>query len=237
MATTDESRTHRKILMAPTVNESNSSYESDGVPTLASGDRLNADEYWKRYLASPDIVQAERINGKVYLMSPLRAAHHGDPHALLSGWLFAYSVGAGNLIISDNTTLRMDAENDTQPDLCMRREGGSAWLDQEGYLHGSPELVIEVAGSSASFDFGEKREVYEAAGIQEYLVCETHEGNIAWWNLSGGKYILIDSEQSVLKSRTFPGLWLDIDALHTADGKRMLQTLHRGMRESGIEVI
>lgn len=70
----------------PNVSETNAE-SSSPVPILNSGDVLDSDEFFRRYAASPGNVAAERINGRVYLMSPLRAASHGDPHALFATWL------------------------------------------------------------------------------------------------------------------------------------------------------
>jgi Uma2 family endonuclease len=50
--------------------------------------------------------------------------------------------------------------------------GGSSQLSQEGYIQGSPELVVEVAASSAAIDLGDKKRVYRRNGVQEYLVWQ-----------------------------------------------------------------
>ena len=50
--------------------------------------------------------------------------------------------------------------------------------DDEGYVVGPPELIDETASSSASYDFGEQPDVYEAAGVLEYLVLKTIEGRV-----------------------------------------------------------
>ncbi|MGB7323738.1 MAG: hypothetical protein WBD31_02625, partial [Rubripirellula sp.] len=96
--------------MNSTIHENTSPYRRY-TPPLQSGDVLGGSEYWRRYNASGKKVTAERINGKVYIMTPLRAIHHGNPHSLLSGWLFTYSMHDPNLILSDNSTIRLDADN------------------------------------------------------------------------------------------------------------------------------
>ena len=219
--------------MNANVRENNSPYRIY-TPPLESGDVLDADEYWRRYCAAPEKLKAERINGKVYIMTPLRAVHHGNPHALLSGWLFNYSMHDPELIISDNATIRLNADNDPQPDLCLLREGGQTRFDDEGYIIGPPEMIVEIAGSSASYDFGEKRDVFEAAGVGEYIVFETIEGRIAWWRLDSGRFVEIQPVEikgigTVYKSVLFPGLWLDAEALRSADSRKLIATLQRGL--------
>jgi Uma2 family endonuclease len=64
------------------------------------------------------------------------------------------------LRLLDNATIRLDAENEVQPDaaLCVA-EGGQTQV-VGNFLHGAPELVVEVAISSASYDLHEKFRVY-----------------------------------------------------------------------------
>lgn len=102
-------------------------------------------------------------------------------------------------------------------------------FDDEGFIIGAPEMIIEIAGSSASYDFGEKREVYEAAGVGEYLVFETMEGRIQWWRSDKGRFIEILPEDEIYKSVLSPGLWLDAGALRSANAVALIATLQRGM--------
>jgi hypothetical protein len=214
--------------MTSTIRENTSPYRAY-TPPLESGDVLDAAEYWRRYCAAPEKVKAERINRKVYIMSPLRAVHHGNPHFLLAQWIGHYAMHDPTLIGSDNATIRLNTDNDPQPDLCLLRVNGQTHFDDEGYIIGAPEMIVEIAGSSASYDFGEKRDVYEAAGVGEYLVFEAIEGCIAWWRSENGQFAEILPERGIYKSVLFPGLWLDADALRSANSLRLIQTLQQGI--------
>jgi Uma2 family endonuclease len=215
--------------MNSTVHENSSPFRAF-TPPLESGDVLDGAEYWRRYCATSDKLKSERINGKVYIMSPLRAVYHGNPHLLLAQWIATFAMHDPTLIGSDNATVRMNADNDPQPDLCLLRVNGQTRFDDEGYILGAPELIVEVAGSSASYDFREKRDVYEAAGVGEYLVFETIEGRIEWWRADNGRFVDISQVDGIYKSVLFPGLWLDAEALRAANALKLIQTLEQGMR-------
>jgi len=202
------------------------------TPPLESGDVLDAAEYWRRYCTTSEKLKAERINGKVYIMSPVRAVYHGNPHAMLSQWLGHYAMHTSDLIVSDNATIRLNIDNDPQPDLCLLRADGQTHFDADGYIVGSPEMIVEVAGSSASYDFGEKRDVYETAGVGEYLVFETLVGRIEWWRLESGRYVLLPPDEGIYKSVLFPGLWLDAEGLRSANARMLIATLEQGMGAS-----
>ncbi len=199
------------------------------TPPLESGDVLDAHEYWRRYCAGPKKLKAERIIGKVFITSPQRAVHQGNPHLLLAQWIATYAMHDPTLIGSDNATVRMNTDNDPQPDLCLLRANGQTHFDDEGYIIGAPEMIVEIAGSSVSYDFGEKRAVYEAAGVGEYLVFETIEGRIEWWRLESGRFVEIRPDGGSYKSVLFPGLWLDAEALRSANAMKLIETLQQGM--------
>ena len=87
----------------------------------------------------PDDVKAELVEGVVYMPSPVRAKSHGRPHALIMGWLSAYWFATPGTQLYDNTTLRLDMDNEPQPDaaLCIEPErGGDAQTGDDDYLEG-----------------------------------------------------------------------------------------------------
>ena len=80
--------------------------------------------------------------------------------------------------LADNTSLRLDFDNEVQPDAMLFRletMGGQCRIANDDFLEGPPELIVEVAASSASYDMHSKRHVYRRNGVQEYLVLLTLE--------------------------------------------------------------
>jgi len=148
------------------------------VPSLQSGDHLTLREFRTRYEAHPHIKKAELIEGIVIVSSPVLHVQHGRPHAMLVGWLMSYLIAIPQLDLSDNATLYLDKKNEVQPDVLLRLPthlGGQSSLMENGYLQGAPELIVEVAYTSAAYDLYEKRRLYARMGVQEYLVAQTHE--------------------------------------------------------------
>ena len=168
--------------------------------------------------------------------SPVRAESHGDPHFVMNTWLGLYCAATPGLIGSDNATLRLDLLNEPQPDLLVRVSpefGGTTRLDADGYLEGSPELTLEIAASSSSYDMNQKKIMYARHGIQEYLVVLTYEQRVVWYSLENGRYQAFDADaQGRLHSKVFPGLWLQPSAIWINDLATMLAVLHEGMASS-----
>ena len=201
------------------------------IPPLENGDRLPLDEFERRYQAMPQVKNAELIAGMVYMASPLRTKSHGKPHAQAIGWLIAYEAATPEVESLDNATVRLDAENEPQPDALLRIEsGGQSQLSDDDYVEGAPELIVEIAASSVSIDLGEKREAYCRNGVQEYLVWRVYDRTIDWFRLKDGTYVQLEADDAgIFRSEIFPGLWLDSHALLSGDLAQVLAVLQQGI--------
>jgi Uma2 family endonuclease len=135
----------------------------------------------------------------------------------------------------DNATVRLDTENEPQPDLALivRPEfGGQIAFDADGYVIGSPELVVEVAASSVGIDRNRKFEMYRRHGVREYIILRTEDEALDWFIRRGRRFVPLapDKADGLLKSQTFPGLWLDAPALLRRDLMSVLTALTRGVQ-------
>jgi len=198
---------------------------------LEAGDRLDRATFHARYLAMPKGVKAELVRGVVYMPSPA-GIRHGEPHAFVMLWLGLYGLHTSGVAFLDNTTVFLTPESEVQPDACLliRPEYGGRTRIQEDYVAGSPELVVEIASSSASYDLHDKREEYERAGVQEYVVVLTRKPGVRWLALRNGRYEeLAPGADGLYRSEVFPGLWLDPAALLRLDGKALHAALEQGL--------
>lgn len=203
------------------------------LPPLESGDRLTRHEFERRYEAMPYLKKAELIEGVVYVPAALRFRSHGQPHGNLMTWLGVYQAFTPKVLLGDNPTVRLDRENEPQPDAVLLIEemaGGQARLSQDDYVEGAPELVAEVAASSASIDLGDKKRAYRRNGVQEYIVWQVFDHKIDWFRLADDDYVLLQPDgQGVVCSEVFPGLWLDAAALLNGDMQQVLAVLQQGI--------
>jgi len=202
------------------------------IPRLEAGDRLTREEFERRYAAMPGLKKAELIEGVVYMPSPVSHEYHGDPHSILLGLMVIYRLSTPGVETGDNVTLRLDADNEPQPDCILRIKtecGGQCPLDENGYLAGAPELIAEIASSSASYDLHDKQQAYRKAGVCEYVVWRTRDQAIDWFVLEEGDYSPLPADENgVFRSRIFPGFWLDALALLKDDLPRVKACLEQG---------
>jgi Uma2 family endonuclease len=213
--------------------------EHQVILALENGDRLTRAEFERRYKAMPEVKKAELIEGVVYMSSPVRAKQHGRPHIQLATWLGIYEAATPLTFAADNSTVRLDLDNEPQPDVLLLIEseaGGQAVFDEDGYITGAPELVTEIAASSASYDLHDKLNAYRRNGVKEYIVWQTQSQKIDWLVFSEGQYYSLSSDNGIYKSPNFPGLWLDSKALLGNQFSKVLETLQQGIASPEHEV-
>lgn len=201
------------------------------VLRLEPGDRLTRTEFERRWQAMSQLKKAELIEGVVYMQAAV-TADHGDGHAQVIFWLGLYVAGTNGVKVSDNPTIRLDEDNAPQPDACLRlKNGGNSTVDSQGYLNGPPELIVEVASSSASYDLHDKLNVYRRCGVCEYVVWRVLDKEVDWFVLRDGQYQPLAAQESIFKSEVFPGLWLDKQALLAGDLARVAAVVAQGLAD------
>jgi Putative restriction endonuclease len=206
------------------------SVEVDAPPLLCNGDRMNQREFHRRYEACPEDVKFKLIGGIVYMASPVRR-----PHAIyqpkLSYAVSHYENGTPGVEGSAHATQILGEESEPQPDLALRilpEYGGQSRVTDDEYYEGPPELIAEIAHSSRAMDMNQKRQDYEQAGVLEYLVFCVEERELHWFSFASQKMIRPD-RQGVARSNVFPGLWIDVAVLVERDGRRLIETVQKGL--------
>jgi Uma2 family endonuclease len=206
------------------------------LPPLENGDRLNRYEFERRYNAMPHLKKAELIEGVVYMAAALRFRSHGQPHGNLITWLGNYKVATPGVDLGIEPSVRLDLDNEPQPDAVLLIEeqcGGQARLSEDDYVEGAPELVAEIAASSAAIDLGDKKRAYRRNGIREYIVWQVFDQKLDWFLLQKGEYMPLPVDQDgVIRSRTFPGLWLAVEDLLAGNMVRVLAVVQEGIASS-----
>jgi Uma2 family endonuclease len=203
------------------------------VLPLEPGDRLTREEFERRYEAMPHLKKAELIEGVVYMPSPVRHRRHGRPHLQLATWFGIYEAATPGVEGADNATTRLDLLNEPQPDALLLIDpacGGQAQISEDDYISSAPELAAEVAASSASYDLHTKLEAYRRNGVLEYIVWRVLDRQVDWFVLRQSQYERLQPDPNgILRSATFPGLWLDATALVSCDLARVLAVVQQGI--------
>lgn len=218
------------------------------VPPLRDGDRLARAEFLRRYAASKDVLRAELLGGVVYVnarrvrrngkeaaVPPIAGGHHGLPQSRVHFWLEHYALHTPGVEASAPTSLHLPTEDSLpEPDallFVLPECGGRAGVRDDDYVHGSPDLVVEVANTTGGRDAGLKADIYAADGVPEYLVWRTQEQAVEWYRLTRRrKYAPLAADAAgIVRSLAFPGLWLDVPALVALDRAMVFATAQQGI--------
>lgn len=206
-----------------------SAYVPRGLP-FANGDRLSQSTFHELFLRTPEGIRAELIQGTVFVASPVSSLH-AKYHRRLVGWVDRYVEDTPGVEGYDNATQILSPDSEVMPDVSLLVEpecGGQVRHDGK-YLSGSPELVIEVALSSVAIDLKMKKSDYERAGVKEYGVVILASKTVQWFHRKGKRFVESRPSDGVVRSREFPGLWLDLAGLYSSSTKIMTATLGRGL--------
>jgi len=199
---------------------------------LQNGDHLTREEFERRYDATPGLKKAELINGVVYMSPPVAYEWHSQPHVNIAGLLWLYCVRTSGVRSGIDATLRLQ-DDLSQPDAFLFLDptmGGQVKLSEDGYIEGAPEFICEVAASSASYDVHLKLDLYSKAGVKEYLVWRTYDGE---WDLFERRAdALLKSpfhSSGQFRSVIFPGLWIDVRSLLAQQISPAIDVLNMGL--------
>ena len=217
------------MTMIHTLSEASPS-APETLPLMENGDLLSQPEFHHRYGLMPDTFRADLIGGIVYSSTHLHHKHSKN-RILLGTPVFLYEGCTPGVQASERSPVILSDKDELHPDLSIRllpECGGRTELSMEEAIIGAPEMVVEVAASPRSLEFHLKLERYRQSGVNEYLVLCLEEWKLYWFNLQLNREMLADAD-GIFRSRAFPGLWIDGQALLDRQPAKLLEVLDHGL--------
>ena len=162
-----------------------------------------------------------------------RHRRHGHPHTRIVAWLANYETDTPGVEAGDNSSIRLDLDNEPQPNsflFILPASGGQARISDDDYIEWAQDLVADVSSSSVSIDLGKKFHVYRRDAVREYVVWRVLDRQVDGYVNRGGRFERVDPPaDGVFRSEVFPGLWLDAAALVLNDRKAVQAALQQGL--------
>jgi Uma2 family endonuclease len=202
------------------------------LPPLQNGDQLDQPTFHARYEAMPKGFRAELIGGIVYMPSPQKMPHSAAQQ-LVARWLDEYAEATPGTTPLLNNTCILGPESEPEPDACLfitPGYGGQVTVDKDKYLRGAPELIVEVSWSTESIDLHRKKQDYQQAGVREYVVLALWTQQVFWFVRQRGRFqeVALPAD-GMFRSREFPGLWLDAEAILDNQRRGVLEAQEQGL--------
>lgn len=149
----------------------------------------------------PEGTLCEVIDNVLY-MSPTPKYTHQRLVLLFARTIANYldTNNIGELIISPFDVYFDELLSAVQPDVLVVVNDNRDILKEDGYIHGAPDLIIEVLSTDKKRDTVKKKSLYERAGVREYFIVDPKTTEITGWQLKENGYQVMYSDKGKFKS-------------------------------------
>lgn len=176
----------------------------------------------------PDGQKADLIDGVIYMASPdMRRSDKITKFVdhLLGGFVDARQTGGE--VFGSRFAFKITEIRAPEPDVAYVRPD-RLHLVEERCMNGGPDIAVEVvARDSRTRDYGEKRQLYQDAGVTEYWIIDPIQERVEFLRLSDAGYSITRLEDNrIYRSEALPGFWLNIDWLLEYPLPNAYQCLH-----------
>lgn len=154
------------------------------------------------YKSLPEGTLAELID-KVIYMSPSPISKHQVILNKINIQIYNYlEKSKRGMIYVAPLDVYLDKENNAlQPDISVVLSNGSARVDENGFIHGAPDLIIEIlSAGNKDYDLVKKKELYERFGVKEYWAVDPETKLAVGFQLENGKYTSLPDQVGKIES-------------------------------------
>ncbi|MBN2543903.1 Uma2 family endonuclease [bacterium] len=154
----------------------------------------------------------EIIEGELIMTPPPNLLHQeilGNIYEILSAFVKGNRLGK---VYFSPVGVVLSEENQVQPDLVFISKENQDLLSERG-IEGAPDLIIEIISpSTASYDKGIKKNLYERYGVKEYIIIDPYEATLERYVLTDEKYRLegVYNKQDKVRIFTIDGLKIEL---------------------------
>lgn len=158
-------------------------------------------------------VKAELLDGVMVVHSPEKTRHEQEFRFLFVLMnLFAYAHHWGE-VLGSMATVHLGECRKVKPDIAAVRLE-RVHIITEDAIEGVPDLVLEIVSESTRrYDFGEKRKVYEEAGVPEIWLVDFERKVVMVVRRVGRRYRSEAKSGGILRSQVMKGFWLRVEWL------------------------
>lgn len=138
----------------------------------------------------PETTLAEVINETLY-MSPAPIGKHQRTIRKLISQMAVHTEanGIGEIFVSPFDVFLDEHSNAVQPDLFYISINRLDMVDDDGGVHGVPDLIIEILSpGNPKYDLETKKDLYEKFGVKEYWIVNPSNRETLGYSLLGRKY-------------------------------------------------
>lgn len=109
--------------------------------------------------------------------------------------------GRGEVLLAPFDVYLDEVKNAVQPDIIVVFNENRRIIDEKGYIHGVPDILIEILSpNNKDHDLIRKKDLYERFGVKEYWIVDPESKLTTVLQLVKQQYKLIAEDIGVIKS-------------------------------------
>ena len=186
------------------------------IKMVATVEKVNYEQFREMEVPDGDTHIYELINGEI-----VKRASPNSPHQRLSmrliraldKYIFEKELGE---LFHPPLDVVLDDENVPQPDLIFISKERDFIIPDNGPIIGAPDLVVEILSpSTAKYDRGIKKDLYEKFQVKEYWIADPVNASIEVYEIVEGRYKLVGyaAVEGTITSSVIEGLELEMKEL------------------------
>lgn len=149
----------------------------------------------------PEGTRAEVIFNILYMSpSPLYDHQKLITTLMVRLGVFVEANNSGELFVAPYDVYLEEYISAVQPDIFFISRRNNGLIKEDGYVHGAPDLVIEILSKNETRDKTLKKDLYEKAGVKEYFIVDPKSKLVEAFVLKGKKYQLNYSKKKTFQS-------------------------------------
>ncbi len=158
-------------------------------------------------------VKVELLDGVMVVHSPEKTRHE-DVFGFLFPLMRIFAIRTKQAkVLGSMATVHLGECRKVKPDIAAVRLE-RAHIITEDAIEGVPDLVLEIVSESTRrYDFGEKRKVYEEAGVPEIWLVDFERKVVMVVRRVGRRYRSEAKSRGILRSQVMKGFWLRVEWL------------------------
>jgi Uma2 family endonuclease len=155
------------------------------------------------YKTLPEGTLAELIDNQLYMSPSPIFAHQKTVQEIFRKLCSEVSdKGRGEVIIAPFDVYLDEVKNVVQPDIIVVLNENRRIIDEKGYIHGVPDILIEILSpNNKDHDLILKKDLYERFGVKEYWIIDPESRASTVFELVSKQYKLVAEDMGVIKSK------------------------------------
>ncbi|MBC8110883.1 MAG: Uma2 family endonuclease [Verrucomicrobia bacterium] len=185
------------------------------MEVLVETDKYSVAEFLALDTFEPDFTY-ELLNGEIVQRSSPHHQHQTVLFKLAKALDTFISEKKSGILFIAPVDVYLDEENYVVPDLIYLSEAKKVLLTEEGYVKGSPDIIMEVLSpATAKHDKGDKMKIYRKHQIPEYWLIDTKNQSVEVYVFRNGDYDLdqLETGTGTVKSAVLQGFTLEITSI------------------------